>query len=119
VVAAFVSAVAVLAVVPRAASLVTETRRRSGPSACATRPRPVTPILVPSDVRAWAHDAPVLGRGRIWALESAVDVPAEFQRGVWGLKFPWYLHPADGGIPVLSARRLDGPGRLQGQANGQ
>jgi hypothetical protein len=113
---AFVLGVVLLRFVAGATAVTNEAGRLSAGNACATPSGPVPAALVPPDVRAWAQNAPVLGRGRIWTVVSALEVPAEFGSGIWALKFSWYLHPATGGVPALSARRLDGSGHFRGIA---
>jgi hypothetical protein len=53
----------------------------------------VRPANVPSDVVVWASGKAVVGKGALWTVRSALDVPATYRHGVWSLKFPWYTRP--------------------------
>jgi hypothetical protein len=114
---ALVSAVVLIGSVLGADATTSQATRLSDRDPCASRVRPIGSAVVPAEVRAWAHNGPVLGGGRIWTQASALNVPAEFGSGIWALKFPWYLYPATGGVPTLSGRRLDGPGHFRGTAS--
>jgi hypothetical protein len=87
----------------------------AAPAACASGPAPVAAESVPPDVAAWAHGRPVVGRGAVWTIRSAIDGAPDLQNGHWYLKFPWYLRPP--GIPTITGRRLDGEGTFSADAN--
>lgn len=78
------------------------------PATCVTAIDAVPAAQVPRDVAAWAGGAPVIGEGALWTIVSAVHVGPTHNGPTWDLKFPWYTKP--NGLPVINARRLDGPG---------
>jgi transposase len=47
----------------------------------------VRPANVPSDVVVWASGKAVVGKGALWTVRSALDVPATYRHGVWSLKY--------------------------------
>jgi hypothetical protein len=70
---------------------------------------------VPSDVAKWASDAPVVGGGELWAVRSILSGPVMHDSDVYRMKVSWLTRPF--GIPMFSARRLDGAGTFHGNGN--
>ena len=60
----------------------------------------------------------MFGRGSLWALRYALDAgPVLGPDGTYAInKLPWYVLPP-GGRPVITGRRVDGPGVFRADAN--
>jgi hypothetical protein len=88
---------------------------------CTRIPRVTPTSKVPQDVKKWASSQPVIGRGAVWTIRSALPPhrrPAQdIATGSYGVKFPWYLRPARGDVPRITGRRVDGPGTFSASAN--
>jgi hypothetical protein len=82
---------------------------------CNQIPLPVTRADVPADVAQWSGDTEVIGSGALWTIRWAAAVAPIQLNGGWYLKFPWYPRPT--GLPVITGRRLDGPGTFHADVN--
>ena len=82
---------------------------------CNQIPLPVPRADVPADVAHWSGGTSVIGSGALWTIRSATAVAPIAQNGGWYLKFPWYPRPT--GLPVITGRRLDGPGTFHADVN--
>jgi hypothetical protein len=67
---------------------------------------------VPRDI---PHGQPVVGSGALWSIASALRVHAVHELGGWFIKMPWFTRPF--GIPLITARRLDGLGTFHATAD--
>lgn len=72
----------------------------------------VPPDRVPHDV---AHGRPVVGSGALWTIASALHLHGDHQLRGWVIKMPWFTRPF--GIPLITARRLDGVGSFHATAD--
>jgi hypothetical protein len=87
---------------------------RRDPDECATRVTAVPRSDVPDDVDAWADGHRVIGAGALWTTRAALRGPHVLvDDGTYSLKFPWYLRPADGEVPRITASRVDGEGDFE------
>jgi hypothetical protein len=82
---------------------------------CTMLPPIVPQAEVPSDVAAWASDAPVVGSGALWTVRSLLSSGMAHDSGVYRMKIGWLTRPF--GIPTFAAHRLDGPGTFHGDGN--
>jgi hypothetical protein len=82
---------------------------------CNQIPLPVPRADVPADVAQWSGDTEVIGSGALWTIRSATAVAPIPLDGGWYLKFPWDPRPT--GLPVITGRRLDGPGTFYADVN--
>ncbi len=82
---------------------------------CNRVPAPVVRSAVPDDVLEWSADADVIGSGSLWTRRANTAVAPVPLDGGWYLKFPWYTRPL--GLPDITGRRLDGPGKFHADAN--
>ena len=89
----------------------------TAPSApfCNRIPAPVDHSAVPDDVLKWSADTDVIGSGSLWTKRANTSVAPIPLDGAWYLKFSWYLRPQ--GLPVITGRRLDGPGTFPADVN--
>jgi hypothetical protein len=73
----------------------------------------VPPNQVPAVVSAWNDGRGVIGGGALWTARRQ-NRPIH-DGSIYRLKIGWYAIPF--GLPTITARRLDGPGRATGDAN--
>jgi hypothetical protein len=84
-------------------------------SRCALGVRTVPASEVPSVVAAWADGAAVVGGHALWTARASIASGPIHDGSIYRLKIGWYAIPF--GLPTITARRLDGPGRATGDAN--
>jgi hypothetical protein len=68
---------------------------------------------VPAVVSAWNDGRAVIGGGALWTARRQNNPIHD--GSIYRLKIGWYAIPF--GLPTITARRLDGPGRATGDAN--
>ena len=85
--------------------------------AIGVRPCTRTMTAVPSDrvPRDVARGQPVVGSGALWTIASALRLHGDHQLRGWVIKMPWFTRPF--GIPLVTARRLDGFGTFHATAD--
>ncbi len=94
-------------------STTTATSRATGVRPCASALTAVAPDRVPRDL---AHgEQPVVGSGALWTIEAALHLHGNHQPRGWVIKMPWFTRPF--GIPLITARRVDGVGTFHATAN--
>ena len=85
----------------------------------ATEVRPCTPTVttIPPDrlPRDLTHGQPVVGAGALWTIAAALRLHGDHHTRGWAIKMPWFTRPW--GIPLITARRLDGVGTFQATAD--
>jgi hypothetical protein len=89
------------------------------PARCRTQLPPAVPrSRVPAAVRAWAGNRAVVGGGSLWTVRRNLRQVPVREGAIRRLKLGWLVLPAvaGGGVPTLNAERLDGPGRVTGEA---
>jgi hypothetical protein len=85
--------------------------------AAEVRPCTRTMTAVPSDrvPPGVAHGRPVVGSGALWTIAAALRVHGDHQPRGWVIKMPWFTR--SWGIPLITARQLDGVGTFHATAN--
>jgi hypothetical protein len=89
------------------------------PARCRAQLPPAVPrARVPAAVRAWAGNRAVVGGGSLWTVRRLLRQAPVREGSIRRLKLAWLVLPAVAGgpVPTLTAARLDGPGRVTGEA---
>jgi hypothetical protein len=93
-------------------STTTAIVRAAAPRPCTRTLSAVRPDRVPAGV---GHGRPVVGSGALWTIAAALRLHGDHQTRGWVIKMPWITRPF--GIPVITARRLDGVGTFHASAD--
>ncbi len=91
----------------------TPTSRAAGARPCASAIPAVAPDRVPRDLAS--GDQRVVGSGALWTIEGALHLHGNHQLRGWVIKMPWFTRPF--GIPLITARRIDGVGTFRATAD--